>query len=320
MAVVTVSDLLEHKGQEFRLKLLNKKANLKKTIKVIEPHRPGLALAGWYDYFAYDRPQVLGQTEIFYLKSLKPSQRRENLKKFFSYDIPCILAARNLTPPRYFLDFANRKRIAVIQSSFETAILMSKVTLYLEDRFSPEISVHGTLVDVYGIGVLILGRSGVGKSESALELVERGHRLVADDIANISLMDGEVLMGSGSPIIRHHMEIRGLGIINIKEIFGVGSVRNRKRIGLVVTLEKWNQRKEYERLGLEEKHHKILGIPIPHFVIPVRPGRNLSILIEVSALNERLKRMGTHSARQLNRKLIDAMKGQHRGQSLDKVY
>ncbi|MBI2870587.1 MAG: HPr(Ser) kinase/phosphatase [Candidatus Omnitrophica bacterium] len=320
MAVVTVGNLLEDKGKEFKLQLVNRKANLKKTIKVVEPHRPGLALAGWYEYFAYDRPQILGQTEIFYLKSLSSRERRKNLDKFFSYDIPCLLVARGLTAPRYLLEYANRKRIAVIQSPFETAILMSKVTLYLEDRFSPQTSIHGTLVDVYGVGVLILGKSGVGKSESALELVERGHRLVADDVVDIQLLDGEILMGSSAAIIRHHMEIRGLGIINIKEIFGVGAVRNRKRIGLVVTLEKWDQRKEYERLGLEEQKHKILGAALPHFVIPVRPGRNLSILIEVSALNERLKRMGTYPARELNQRLIAAMKGGFKGRGPDDIY
>ena len=196
-----------------------------------------------------------------------------------------------------------------MRSPFRTARVASQVTVYIEEASAPEASVHGTLIDVYGVGTLLLGKSGVGKSECALELVERKHRLVADDIVKIRLENRE-LVGRSNDVLHHHMEIRGLGIIDIRAIFGVGAVRNRKRITLAVTLEHWKKEREYERHGLDEQTYEILGVKIPHLIIPVRPGRNMPILVETAALTQRLSHMGTHPAKEFNRKLIETMKAE----------
>ncbi len=308
MAVVKVGELLAEKGEELKLRLLTQNTDLDRKVKSVEPYRPGLALTGYFDYFDHNGLQVFGKAEISYLTKLDKDERAIRLKDYFEYDIPCVIVAANLRLPQELLTFGLKRTIPVIGSNLSTPILISKLIIYLEDKFAPSLSLHGTLLDVYGIGVLIMGGSGAGKSECALELLERGHRLVADDVVDVKLKVGKVLMGSGAELIRHHMEIRGLGIINVKEVFGTGAIRNRKRIGMVVTLERWNPKKEYERLGLAERTHKVLGVELPHLIVPVRPGRNIPILIEVAALNERLKRMGFYPARALNKKLIESMK------------
>ena len=307
MVKLTVKDFLNAGKDKLDLKLINPGVNLGRRIKSAAFLRPGLALAGYFGYFTPSGVQIFDSPEISYLNKLSRSERLTCLKRYFSCDIPCIIITGNRSCPKELLRLAIKNDVAVIKSTLSTRHLINKITLYMEDELAPELSLHGTLLDVYGVGVLIIGKSGVGKSECALELIERGHRLVADDMVEIKLKAGKFLMGLGAELIRHHMEIRGLGIINVKEMFGVGAVRNRKRIGMVVTLERWDPKKEYERLGLEEKVYKILAIKLPHLVIPVRPGRNIAILIEVSALNQRLKRMGFHSAKELNKRLINAM-------------
>lgn len=321
MAQVTVGELLAEKGEELKLRLFNPNTDLDRKVKSIEPYRPGLALTGYFDYFDHDRLQVFGKAEISYLTKLEEDERVGRLKDYFEYDIPCVIVTANLRLPQELLTLATERTIPVIRSNLSTPTLISKLILYLQDKFAPSLSLHGMLLDVYGVGVLIMGGSGVGKSECALELLERGHRLVADDVVDVTLKAGKVLMGSGAELIRHHMEIRGLGIINVKEVFGTSAIRNRKRIGMVVTLERWNPKKEYERLGLSERTHKVLGVELPHLVVPVRPGRNIPVLIEVAALNERLKRMGFYPARELNKKLIESMKkGSIEEGDLDEVF
>jgi HPr kinase/phosphorylase len=321
MVNLTVRDLLNATKDRLNLKLVNSGVNLDKRVKVCTISHPGPALAGYFGQFISGGVQIFDKPEISYLNKLSKKERIKCLQRYFSCNVPCIIIAGKQNCPREVIELALKANVAVIKSRICGPNLANKITLYLEDELAPEISLHGTLLDVYGVGVLIIGRSGVGKSECALELIERGHRLVADDMVDIKLKAGKFLMGRGAELIRHHMEIRGLGIINIKEIFGVGAVRNRKRIGMVVSLEKWDTKKEYERLGLEEKVYKVLGIKLPHLVIPVRPGRSIPILIEVSALNQRLKRTGFHPAKELNKRLIESMRKKTvKQKELDEVF
>ncbi len=304
---ITVDALYKKMQERMKLKLMTPDVPLTRKIRSTDIHRPGLAFSGYFDYFAYNRVQILGQTEINYFTMLSAKQIKAHLKTFFTYKIPCLVVSRNLSIPSFLLNQAIKAQVPIFKSPLTTSKLSAQITVFLEEQRAPEVSVHGTLVDVYGIGVLLLGKSGVGKSECALELIERGHRLVADDIVDIRLNSASTLRGYSTELIGHHMEIRGLGIINIVDIFGVGAVRSQKRISLVVTLEKWNTRREYERLGLEEKTYELIGVRLPHLVIPVRPGRNIPILLEVAALTEREKRMGINPALEFNRRLIESM-------------
>lgn len=307
MPYLSVQNLFDGMREQLKLSVLTPTVALTRKIHSPEIHRPGLAFSGFYDYFAFDCVQILGKTEIWFLKTLRGPARSRNLKRFFSYRIPCIIIAKQQSAPKHFLDQAARAGIPVLRSPFRTARVASQVTVYIEEASAPETSLHATLVDVYGVGTLLLGKSGVGKSECALELVERKHRLVADDIVDIRV-ENRTLIGRSNQVLHHHMEIRGLGIIDIRAIFGVGSVRNRKRITLAVTLEHWKKEREYERLGLDDRYYEMLGIKIPHLIIPVRPGRNIPILVETAALVERQGHMGGHPAKEFNRKLIETMK------------
>lgn len=307
MPYLDVQQLYDSLKDSLKLKLLTPKVRLTGKIKSSEIHRPGLAFAGFYDYFAADCVQILGTTEIAFLSRQARAKRSESFRKFFSYKIPCLVVSKNQKLPEHLMEHAVKNRIPVFRSPLKTTTLIGRITIFIEDAMALKTSVHGTLLDVYGVGTLLLGKSGVGKSEAALELVQRGQRLVADDVVEIKRTPGDVLMGYSSKVIRHHMEIRGLGIIDVMSLFGVGAVRNQKRILLAVTLEKWNAQTEYERAGLEENSRDFLGVSLPHLVIPVIPGRNIPVLIEVAALNQRLKRMGIHSAKRLNEDLIRQM-------------
>ncbi len=299
-----IKDLLNIKGQiDLQLKLLAGKEGLSRKIKVGDVNRPGLSLAGFFDYFAFERIQVFGLGETAFMSQLSEEKRREVYNKFFSYEVSCCIFTNEMRPDDLFIELADNKDIPTFNTKYPTTRFISLWTHTVEDIFSPTISIHGTLVDVFGVGVLLLGKSGVGKSECALELIEKGHRLVADDVVEIQRIDDLFLWGKNSEIISHYMEIRGLGIINVKDIYGIGSVRNRKRIEMAITLEEWEEKKEYDRLGIDEEKHTILDIDIPIITVPVRPGRNIPIIIETAALNHRLKRMGIHSARELDVKI-----------------
>jgi len=316
---IKIIDLFREQEDVLRLKkIVYSSESLENKITVPDINRPGLAFVGYYDYFGYQRIQVIGKTEMCYLSNLSEEEFTSRIKKFMSYKIPCIIFSRNMKIPQLFIDEAKNNNTVILKSTLTTTKIVGSLTLFLDDCFAPSQNIHGTLLDVFGVGVLILGKSGVGKSECALELVERGHRLVADDVVNVSCKVGKFLVGRGVSFIRHHMEIRGLGIIDIRSIYGTSSVRNQKRVGLVVSLEDWNPDKEYERLGLEEKLYSILGISLPHYIIPVKPGRNLAVLIEVATTTQRLKRMGVNPVREIERKMFDIMnKG---GNSLDTAF
>ncbi|MBI4430547.1 MAG: HPr kinase/phosphorylase [Candidatus Omnitrophica bacterium] len=306
---MTVHQLYDGLKEELHMRLLTKEGELNRRIRSSEIHRPGLAFSGFYDYFAYDRVQILGKTEITYLSHLSEREWKKNFEKFFKYRIPCIVVAKNQNLPGDLLARAESAGVPVFKSPLKTSTIASRVTVFIEDFLAPETTLHGTLLDIYGVGTILLGESGVGKSECALELISRGHRLVADDAVKIRLVSGRIPMGVSSKVIKHHMEIRGLGIIDVTSMFGVGAVRNRKRISLVVTLERWQEGFEYDRLGLDELVFDLLGVRVPHLKLPVKPGRNIPVLIEAAALSQRSKRMGRNFPKELNEHLLRTMNG-----------
>lgn len=272
-------------------------------IRSADLNRPGVQFCGFYEYFAFERPQVIGKVEMTYLESLEPAVRRERLEKYFSYDLPCVVICRGMTAPPELLEAAQARDIAVYQTSMLTTKFTFNAITYLNRCLAPRVTRHGVLVDVYGVGVLLTGESGVGKSEAALELVKRGHQLVADDVVDICRVSENRLTGECPEMVRHFMEIRGIGIIDIKAMYGIGAVATSKSIDLVMHMEHWVQGKEYDRLGLSEETITILGVKVPHQIMPVRPGRNLAIIIEVAARNLSLKRMGYSAAHELDRRL-----------------
>jgi len=308
MRGIKVETFYEITQERLRLRLVAGKKGLKRRITVPELNRPGLAFAGYFDYFASRRPQVLGLVEINYLHGMDVALRRKRIRQLLRHHVPCIIVARNYRPPPELLEEAEKQNVPLFRSPMVTMALINRATIFLEDEFSPSISIGGDFLEVFGMGILICGTSGVGKSECALGLIKRGHRLVADDVVKVQLREGQYLIGSGAEIVKHHMEIRGLGIINVQDLFGATCVKESQEMDLVVTLEEWDSSKEYERLGLEDEMIEILGQRLPHLIIPVRPGRDVVLLLETAALNQRLKRMGKHAARTLDRDLIEVMK------------
>lgn len=272
-------------------------------IRSADLNRPGMQFSGFYEYFAFERPQVIGKVEMTYLESLEPSVRRERLQEYFSYDLPCVIICRGMQAPHELIEEAAARDIAVYQTEMVTTRLTFTAINYLSRCLAPRVTRHGVLVDVYGMGVLLTGESGVGKSEAALELVKRGHQLVADDVVDICKVSDTRIIGECPEMVRHFMEIRGIGIIDIRAMYGIGAVLHSKSIDLVMHMEKWVEGKEYDRLGLSEEYITILGVKVPHQIMPVRPGRNLAIIIEVAARNLSLKRTGYSAAHELDRRL-----------------
>lgn len=300
---VKVAELVRH----FQLEVLSGEDGLKRLITVDDLYRPGLEMAGYFHYHPIERIQILGRTEISFISMLPSEERRERMRKICLEETPCILISRGLEAPEELIEFSNEAQIPVLRSNIATTILSSRITDFLENKLAPTATIHGVLVDVYGVGMLITGGSGIGKSETALELVKRGHRLIADDAVEIRQTSDGKLTGTAPELIRHLLEIRGLGIINVMTLFGAGAVRTQKRIGLVIRLENWQQDKQYDRLGLDEEKTQIIETNVPLVTIPVRPGRNLAVIIEVAAMNFRLKRMGYNAALQFTNKLTETI-------------
>lgn len=268
-------------------------------------NRPGLALTGFFDNFGLHRIQIFGRGETAYLQKLDRESKWDTVDTFFQRPMPCIIFTHELEPPAYFSEQAETASVPILQTDLNTSEFAARLIRALSNVFAAKQTVHGVLVEVYGIGVLIIGDSGVGKSETALELIERGHRLVADDVVEIHCVAGNILLGRpANQALGHHMEIRGLGIINITHLFGVGAIRDTKQVQLVVELEEWDPEKEYDRLGAEERTLELVGVKTPYLQIPVRPGRNIPVLIETAAMNERLKKLGYHSARDFNQSVL----------------
>ena len=304
MRKLTVRYFIEGEGRiDLQLRLIAGEGGLDKEIKYGEIDRPGLALAGFFEYFAYDRIQIFGQGETAFMSQLTYDQKVKTYNDFFSYDLLCCIFTHEYVPDKLFLEYAEKKNIPIFLSKRGTTRFTTLFVHVIDEIFAESTTLHATLVDVFGVGVLLTGKSGVGKSETALELVERGHRLVADDMVIVKKIDESLLMGTGSEILKHHIEIRGIGIVNVREIFGIRSVRNRKRIEMVILLEEWDSEKEYDRLGLDEKKFNILDLEVPYITVPVRPGRNIPVIIETAALNQRLKKIGINSARELDERI-----------------
>ena len=268
-------------------------------IRTPDLNRPGMQFCGFYEFFAFERPQLIGKSEMAYLDEQTPEKKQEILEKYFSYPIPCIIICRSLTPPQIFLSEAAAHDIPVYSSPMVTSKFMALAIHYLNRRLAPHVTRHGVLVDVYGIGVFLSGKSGVGKSEAALELIKRGHQLVADDVVDICRISDDRLIGTCPEKIRYLMEIRGIGVIDIKAMFGIGAVASSKSIDLIIELETWDENKAYDRIGIQDEEIEIMGVRVPHQVMPIKPGRNLAIIVEVAARNLSLKRTGYNAAREL---------------------
>lgn len=301
--MILAQDFVDTLGLSVIVPSTNKEWDLPST----DVTRPGLQFAGYYDYFAYERPQVIGKTEMSYLESLSEQVRRGRLEQFFSYAMPCVVIARGMECPEDLAQLAQEHNIPVYQTMDVTTKFTGRLIHYLSNRLAPRVTRHGVLMDVFGVGVLITGESGVGKSECALELVKRGHQLVADDVVDICRVADSRLVGEAPAMVRNFMEIRGIGIIDIRAMYGIGSVIPTKSIDMVIHLELWRENKEYDRLGLSEEYTAILGAKLPHIVMPVRPGRNLAIIMEVAARNWRLKRTGYNAAAELDKRLTEML-------------
>ncbi|HAP44678.1 MAG: HPr kinase/phosphorylase [Spirochaetes bacterium GWD1_61_31] len=296
-------DLKDH--DDLQLRCIAGRKGLGRVINLPDINRPGLALSGFYENFAWQRVQVMGLGENAYIRKLFDENKSANLTTLFGYDIPCFIFTNGAMPEKEFLALAEERDCPVLITDLSSTEFMNRLMRVLSGVFAPKTTVHGVLVEVYGIGILLTGDSGVGKSETALELIERGHRLVADDVVEIRCVSGNILMGSGAnKVIGHHMEIRGLGIINVTHLFGVRAIRDKKQVQLICNLEEWDTNKVYDRIGTDEKTQAILDVHIPHLDIPVKPGRNIPIIIETAAMNERLKKMGYHSAQEFNKNIL----------------
>ncbi|MDQ5956548.1 MAG: HPr(Ser) kinase/phosphatase [Candidatus Rhabdochlamydia sp.] len=302
-----VQDLFQKHGPQLGLKLIAGESGLNRQIKVPEVHRPGLSLSGYLKNYASQRILVFGNVEARYLRDLDKKLRLSRLQAILTSQTPAVILAGRYTPLKELVRVCSEVKIPLFQAQGSTMSLVSKMTLILNEEFSLTMTCHGTLVEAFGVGLLIQGDSSVGKSEAALGLIERGHRLISDDVVRIRLREGSSLQGSGPELTRHLLEIRGIGIINVAHLYGAVCVRDEKTIDLIIKLEEWDERRFYDRVGLDEKYCDILGIKVPFHVIPVKQGRDIVLLIETIVLNQRLKEMGYHSAREFNAKLLESI-------------
>lgn len=300
--------------EKLKLKNLTPEVDMSNTaITTPNINRPALQLAGYFDHFASDRVQIIGYVEYTYLKHLTVEQRVPIYEKFLSSEIPCVIFSSRTEPDDEFLQLAIQHNKPLLASDQETSPFMAECIRALSTMLAPCISIHGVLVDVYGEGVLLMGESGVGKSEAALELVKRGHRLVTDDVVEIRKVDEETLIGRSPAITRHFIELRGIGIVDVKELFGVSSIRESKQIDMVIRLEDWDKDKEYDRLGLNEEYTEFLGTKVVCHTLPIRPGRNLAVIVETAAANNRQKKLGYNAAQELYRRVQESIAGKGKG-------
>lgn len=300
---VTTKDVMEM----FDLTLVSGEEGIGRHIAISDISRPGLEMAGYFTHYPANRVQLLGKTELSFYDMLLPHERIERMKKLCSPETPAIIISHDMKVPEELKIASNEEHVPVLTAKMATTRFSSLLTNYLESKLAPTTAVHGVLVDIYGVGILITGKSGVGKSETALELVKRGHRLVADDCVEIRQEAENTLIGNAPKLIEHLLEIRGIGIIDIMTLFGASAVRSFKRISLIIDLEIWDKSKTYDRLGIEEEKMKIIDTDLTKLTIPVRPGRNLAVIIEVAAMNHRLKRMGVNAAEEFSNRLNDVI-------------
>ncbi|MEI7730021.1 MAG: HPr(Ser) kinase/phosphatase [Verrucomicrobiota bacterium] len=304
---VTVEHFYRTHSEDLGLKLIAGEKGLKRIIQEPTVNRPGLVLAGFMKFFSFKRVQVIGSAETAYLKSRPPEERLAIYRRMFGFRMPCLVFSRNLNPERAFLELAEAHRVPIFKCPMPTVRFINQATLALEWHFAPRGSEMGSMVDILGVGVIIKGESGIGKSESVLALIERGYSLVADDITKLTVLDGREIFGTCSEVTRNHMEVRGIGIINVASMFGVKAIRDKKRVDLVVTLRNWEEVPDIDRLGMQEDFVEILGIKVPHITIPVRPGRDLARLVEVAAFQTKLRASGHNAAQDLEAKILSKM-------------
>jgi HPr kinase/phosphorylase len=304
---VTVEQFFKKHGAALQMRLIADGGGLNRIIREPTVNRPGLVLSGFTRYFAFKRVQTFGHAEVYYLRSLATAERTARYADFFAYKIPCVVFSRSLRPDKEFLKAAENAGVPVFQSPLVTMKFINKATLELEMMFAPRGTEIGSMVDILGVGVIIRGESGIGKSEAVLALIERGYSLVSDDVTKVMLVGGHEVLGTSAELTRNHMEIRGIGIINVAAMFGVKSIRREKTLDLVISLKAWNEVADVDRLGMEQEFVKVLGVDIPHITIPVRPGRDLARLVEVAAYQTKLKISGSNAAQELNERLIAHM-------------
>ena len=302
---ITVEFFYNRTKNKFKLKLLNEQVGLTREIKDQNLHRPGLPLAGFLDLFSYSRIQVFGNTENRYLSNLNVEDRKNALETIFKYSIPCVVVTEDNQPSEEMITLANKYSIPIFGSSYSTTKLIYLIGDFLDDQFAPRLSIHGSFVDVYGVGMLFFGKSGIGKSEVALDLVERGHRLVADDVVILTKKGEGIIMGSGTDLVKHFMEIRGVGIIDVRSMFGVRAIRFQKRLEVLIELEVWDEQGEYTRTGLDDTNLMLMDIELPHIKLPIIPGKNITVISEVIALNYLLKLYGYDAAKTLQQRITD---------------
>lgn len=307
-----VLNLLEIDSQKKNLNLtcVAGKKGLDRPIKSKDINRPGLALSGFFDHFAYERIQIIGKGEFLYIKKLINENNFTNIQKIMEYDIPCLIFTNNNYPFPELIELADKNNVPLLISTLNSVDIISSLFQILSELFALKTLIHGVLVDVFGIGILIKGKSGIGKSETALELIQRGHKLIADDTIEVKNYQDRALIGKGTKFINHYMELRGIGIINVKHLFGIKAIRFEKKIQLVIELEELDPNREYDRLGIESNTIDILGIKVPYILLPVMPGRNVPIIIETAAMNHRLKMMGINSAQEFNKELTDYLESE----------
>jgi len=307
-AQITIAQLYEQQREPLSLEVLTQGLTSRVPITISDINRPGMALMGYPENFLFERLQILGRTEIAYLGTLTPKGRAEALDRLFQFAMPGIIVTKGLQLVEGLLERANKNEVPLLRTPQDTTPFIHQLTGYLDWVFAPSVTVHASLVDVYGVGLLFTGRSGIGKSETALDLVERGHRLVADDVVRITRRHGDFLIGSCNEVLKHTMEIRGLGVIDVQAIFGIRSIRGQKRVEVEVHLTEWDSKVEYERLGLDDSHARYLDTEIPLVTVPILPGKNITVIAEVIALNHLVKVYGYHPARALNERLMESMR------------
>ncbi len=312
MPQISIGKMLEDYGDQLALSSVAGQGGIDNTLSTSDVHRPGLALTGFLGLFTFDRVQVMGNTEMLYLSSLEPDVCRQTLETIFQFDIPCMVITDGNEVLPVMIELSNVQQIPLLTTPFATTKFAHLFSYYLDDVFAPRTAIHGSLVDVYGIGLLFVGASGIGKSEIAVDLVERGHRLVADDVVLVSRKLQGIIVGSSGETLRDHIEIRGLGILNVRNMFGVRAVRMQKRIEVVVKLIKWDETAAYDRIGLDEDWVSILDLEVPQVTVPIYPGKNITVIAETIALNYQLKIQGYHTAQEFNRRLVERMKNKIR--------
>ena len=304
---ITVEELYLDNSERLSMSIINNEDSFNRRIKEQELHRPGLALSGFIEVFTYWRVQIMGNAEIGFLNTLHGEDRLDTIITVLGFDLPCIIVTHDNKIPHELIEIANQNKITIFSTPLTTTTVTQLLGEYLNRVFAPYLLVHGSLIDVYGVGMLITGPSAIGKSELTLDLIERGHQLVADDAVYITKIASDSLLGSPSKVLTHHMEIRGLGIIDVRRMFGIRGIRGNKNIDVVVNLELWDKNRDYERLGVDDKTTNILGVEIPLIELPIFPGKNITVIAEVIAMNHQLKLQGENPAQEFNEKLINKM-------------